>query len=70
MRSIREAQEIIADEPTGNLDEENSDKITEILKSLAHEQNFCVIIVTHDMEIAKISDYVWRIKDGTIERVK
>ena len=58
------------DEPTGNLDDENSDKIIDILKQLAHDQGFCVIIVTHDMEIAEESDHVWRIKDGTIELVK
>ncbi|NLY44672.1 MAG: ABC transporter ATP-binding protein [Tissierella sp.] len=64
------ARVILADEPTGNLDDENSDRIIDILKQLAHEQDFCVIIVTHDMEIAEASDNVWRIKDGTIEQVK
>lgn len=64
------AKVILADEPTGNLDDENSDRIIDILKELAHEQGFCVIIVTHDMEIAEESDHVWRIKDGTIEKVK
>ena len=64
------AKVILADEPTGNLDDKNSDKIIDILKELAHEQDFCVIIVTHDMEIAEMSDHVWRIKDGTIEQVK
>lgn len=64
------AKVILADEPTGNLDDENSDRIIDILKQLAHEQNFCVIIVTHDMEIAETSDHIWRIKDGTIEMTK
>ena len=64
------AKVILADEPTGNLDDENSDRIIGILKELAHEQGFCVIIVTHDMEIAEESDHVWRIKDGSIENVK
>lgn len=64
------AKVILADEPTGNLDDENSDRIIAILKELAHEQGFCVIIVTHDMEIAKESDHVWRIKDGSIEKEK
>ena len=64
------AKVILADEPTGNLDDENSDRIIGILKELAHEQGFCVIIVTHDMEIAEESDHVWRIKDGSIEKVK
>ena len=64
------AKVILADEPTGNLDDENSDRIIDILKQLAHEEGFCVIIVTHDMEIAEASDHVWRIKDGTIKNVK
>ena len=64
------ANVILADEPTGNLDDENSDRIIVILKELAHEQGFCVIIVTHDMEIAEESDHVWRIRDGSIEKVK
>lgn len=64
------AKVILADEPTGNLDDENSGRIIDILKQLAHEQGFCVIIVTHDMEIAEASDHVWRIKEGTIELVK
>ncbi|MBU5311416.1 ABC transporter ATP-binding protein [Tissierella carlieri] len=64
------AKVILADEPTGNLDDENSERIIDILKELAHQQDFCVIIVTHDMEIAEESDHVWRIKDGTIEQVK
>ena len=64
------AKVILADEPTGNLDDENSDRIIDILKQLAHEEGFCVIIVTHDMEIAEESDNVWRIRDGTIEKMK
>ena len=64
------AKVILADEPTGNLDEENSNRIIDILRELAHEQDFCVIIVTHDMEIAEASDHVWRIKDGIMEKVK
>ena len=64
------AKIILADEPTGNLDGENSKRIIEILQELAHKQDFCVIIVTHDMEIAEQSDNVWRIKDGIIEQVE
>lgn len=64
------AKVILADEPTGNLDDENSDRVLDILKKLAHQQDFSVIIVTHDMEIAEASDYVWRINDGTIKKEK
>ena len=49
---------ILADEPTGNLDHETSEGIIELLIKLAHEKNKCVIIVTHDLNIADKSDVV------------
>lgn len=55
---------ILGDEPTGNLDTENSGKIIEILQRLAHEQGYCVIVVTHDMEIAKRADHLITMHDG------
>ena len=48
---ITDAKYILADEPTGNLDKENRRKIVELLQQIAHEQDRCVIVVTH-------SDYV------------
>ena len=60
------AHVILADEPTGNLDTENGKRVIEILKRLAHDKNYCVIIVTHDMEIADRSDVVYRMIDGKI----
>ena len=47
------ARVILADEPTGNLDGENSDAVIEILRCLVHDDGYCVIIVTHDLEIAE-----------------
>jgi putative ABC transport system ATP-binding protein len=58
------AQVLLADEPTGNLDKANGDKLIEILGQLAHAQGYCVIIVTHDPSIAERSDKVWRMSDG------
>lgn len=55
---------ILADEPTGNLDTENGNNIIEILQRLAHEQGYCVIVVTHDMEIAKRADHLITMHDG------
>ena len=49
---------IIADEPTGNLDRETEEDILSILTSLAHEQNRCVIIVTHSQKVTAIADVV------------
>ncbi len=60
------AQVLLADEPTGNLDRENGGKVIEILGQLAHEQGYCVIIVTHDPSIAGRSDKVWRMTDGVL----
>ena len=51
---------LLADEPTGNLDGENSRNVVEILTRLAHEEGYCVIIVTHDPAIAEASDVVYR----------
>ena len=55
-----------ADEPTGNLDSENSNNIVDILARLAHEDGLCVIIVTHDMDIAARADTVYRMRDGVL----
>lgn len=54
------------DEPTGNLDEDTAQEITEILKESAHEQDKCVIVVTHSGELAKQADVVFRLKKGTL----
>ena len=56
---------ILADEPTGNLDSANTQKIVEILRSLAHDENCTVIIVTHDPAVAEQADTVLRMKDGS-----
>jgi putative ABC transport system ATP-binding protein len=60
------ARVILADEPTGNLDKGNGDAVISILKKLAHEDNYCIIIVTHDLEIAEISDVVHKMSDGVL----
>lgn len=60
------ARIILADEPTGNLDMENSEHIIRILHTLAREQNYCVVVVTHDMGIAEAVDQVLRLQDGRI----
>lgn len=52
---------VLADEPTGNLDPENQDAIMEIFKSIAHNDNKCVIIVTHSQDVAKQADEVFEL---------
>jgi len=58
---------ILADEPTGNLDSENGKNIVEILKRLAHEENCCVVIVTHDHNTAGEADVVLKMRDGRLD---
>jgi len=57
---------IIADEPTGNLDAENEKAILEILSRLAHEDDKCVIIVTHSDNVTAFADEVIAISKGKI----
>ena len=58
------AKVILADEPTGNLDIANGEKIVQLLRDLAHKDNYTVIIVTHDMSITQVVDEVMRMSDG------
>lgn len=60
------AQVLLADEPTGNLDGENSRNVVALLAELAHQEGYCVVIVTHDMAIAEASDVVYKMADGTL----
>jgi len=61
------AKVLLADEPTGNLDKENGDAVIAILHKLAHEEGYCVIIVTHNNEIAETSDTIHKISDGVLK---
>ena len=58
---------VLADEPTGNLDTENSTQIIQLLSRLAHEENCCVVVVTHDLEVAKAADVVFRMDSGRLK---
>jgi len=60
------AKVLLADEPTGNLDVSNSKNIMGILSALAHDEGYCVIIVTHDMDVTKKADKVLRMTDGEL----
>ena len=65
-----EAPVILADEPTGNLDEETAKSITDILKEIAHKMNKCVVVVTHSNELAKQADVVFQLKRGQLQLYK
>jgi putative ABC transport system ATP-binding protein len=57
---------LLADEPSGNLDEANSVQVMELLLELAHARNRCVIVVTHDLELAARADQILPMKDKTL----
>lgn len=60
---INDPKLILADEPTGNLDPENAALIGNLLFSVAEKYNKSLVLVTHDMELAKKGDIIYRIKD-------
>ncbi len=62
-----DAQVILGDEPTGNLDEDTAAEITTILKDSAHKSGKCVVIVTHSNELAKEADVVFRLRKGELQ---
>lgn len=57
---------ILADEPTGNLDSKSSDEIVDLLKKSNKQYNQTIIMITHNLEIAKSADRILRIEDGKI----
>ncbi len=62
-----DAKVILADEPTGNLDEDTATDVTAILKECAHQMNKCVVIVTHSNELAKQADVIFRLRKGDLQ---
>lgn len=64
---MSDANLLLADEPTGNLDEETAAGITQLLKDSAHQMNKCVIVVTHSHELAHHADVVFQLKKGLLE---
>lgn len=62
-----DADVILADEPTGNLDEDTAVEITNILKECAHQMNKCVIIATHSGHLVKQADVVMKLHRGELE---
>lgn len=67
---VTKSQIIIADEPTGNLDEDTTKEIVTIFKQIAHEENKIVIIVTHEKEVANASDVIYELKHRQFNQIK
>ena len=57
---------LLADEPTGNLDSENADKVLDLFDSLRRDRRLTLLIVTHSPEVADRADRVIRMKDGRV----
>lgn len=60
---------ILADEPTGNLDEQTGKMVFDLLHALARQENTTIVVVTHDLDIAGRTDRTFRLSDGKITEV-
>ena len=67
---VSEAPIILADEPTGNLDEHTAGEIIDVLKALAKERQKCVIVVTHSKEVANAADTILELRETKLHEVK
>ncbi len=61
---------ILADEPTGNLDSRNAYSIMQILLEINRELNKTIVMVTHNLELARMTKSILKIRDGMIEGVE
>jgi len=61
---------IFADEPTGNLDAANGKKILELLLKLVKQEKKTLVIITHDMNIARQMDKIYEIREGALVEFK
>lgn len=57
---------VLMDEPTGNLDEENTHIVCDLIKKMKNELNQTIMLVTHDNDVSKIADQVINMRDGKI----
>lgn len=64
---VRRPKLLLADEPTGNLDDENGRLVMDLLLRLADEEESTLIYVTHSLELAGLAGATWRLHSGTLE---
>jgi putative ABC transport system ATP-binding protein len=64
---LRRPQLLLADEPTGNLDDENGQRVMDLLLALADDEGATLIYVTHSRDFARLADVVWEIHSGELE---
>lgn len=60
---------LLADEPTGNLDEKNAQNIMGLLKDLHKETKNTIVLITHDMTVAKFANKIYRLEDNTLNLI-
>ncbi len=63
---INKPRIVLADEPTGNLDKDNSEIVIQLLLEISNKLNQTILIITHDRDIAKMCDTVFYIEDGVV----
>lgn len=63
------ADVILADEPTGNLDKETEEEILDLLSKLAHEDNKCIIIISHSTKVKENADITYNLVKGKVEPI-
>ena len=66
---INNPEVVLADEPTGNLDTKHSQELIELLWSLNKRFHTTLLLVTHNIEIAKKADEVYNLRDGTLHKL-
>ncbi len=64
---MRRPRLLLADEPTGNLDDDNGRRVMELLLSLADEERSTLIYVTHSRELASLAERTWRMHSGVLD---
>jgi ABC-type lipoprotein export system ATPase subunit len=64
---LRRPSLLLADEPTGNLDEETGRAVMDLMVGLAREERSAVLYVTHSAELAAAADVVWRLHSGVLD---
>jgi ABC-type lipoprotein export system ATPase subunit len=64
---LRRPRLLLADEPTGNLDDEHSRRVMDLLMRLVREEGSTLIYVTHSRELAALADSTWRLRSGLLE---
>lgn len=63
---INEPSLLLCDEPTGNLDSKTGEGITSLIKKINQENQMTVLLVTHNLELAKLADRIYHLKDGIL----